>query len=270
MGNKQVVEILGGTESTANRVIEENKPITTKSENIEELQVEIINKNTREIIDEFNKYLINETDIKKLKLLLGEIKNKINIKEQPSCEEIVDILVNVLGVQSHHSLEVGQKMSAEKIEELFGRSPYQEGINFCNSTKELFIITKIGSNNLTIDSAQYNDYWKQGKIMYEGKGQKSQSTIGSNLHIVRKYQVFHNKIKCKKGIPDYIHVFNKINNNGIEKYMYLGIYDVTDYYVNEHSVARKEYGVNTKTALIFELTPRIYRDSDKIDSNYEF
>lgn len=253
----------------------DNNEITIKKEtvtdNIDELQMEImknvVKKIGTDLLNAFDEHLLNQSAKEQLPCILSSIQNKLYVTEQPTMADIVKILNDVLYVGSHDKFEVGNYYTGDDLLNYMGRKPQQEGINFCTSTNELYVITKIGSDNPIIDRVEYNDYWNMGKIMYEGKGQDVQEVKGSNLHLYRKYQVFHNKIKCKKDVPEYIHVFNKISNTKQDKFQYLGIFDVTDYFVNEESMGRYS---DTKIALVFELTPRVQNSSDRIDSLYEF
>lgn len=242
------------------------------SDDIEILNTKVTKNSVRvggiQIIEAFNEHLKEAKDITILPEIIRQIEHKLDVTKQPNMEGIVNILNKVVSVKSHCEIKVGEVLSGDKIAEIFGRKPQQEGINFCMSTKELFIITKLGVNNPAVQSAEYNDYWKLGKIYYEGKGQDIQEFKGSNLHLFRKLQVYKKQIKCKEGVPEYIHVFNKISNKEINKFQYLGIFDVTDFAINEHSSSISKD--DNKTAIVFELTPRVDKTSDSIDENYIF
>lgn len=196
------------------------------------------------------------------------------IIEQPTVQGIVDILQKVISAQSDIDIEIGEDVSGERIGEIFGRQPNVEGINYCRSTKKLFLTTKIGSDNATIINAGYNDYWRMGKIYYEGKGMREfQKITESNLHMYRKYQVFHQKIRCAQSVEPYVHVFNTftVDNKNRNIHKYLGRFDVTDFLINEHSISNQSgHAAQTKNALIFVLTPLCTQESDSIDSNYIF
>lgn len=198
------------------------------------------------------------------------IRENRRVTEQPSGTEIVEILKKVMFAASNVDIKIGEKVSAETVKQVFGRKPAAEGINFCKETKKLYVITKIGADNQTIVDAEYNDYWRMGKIYYEGKGQgEFQEMTSSNLHLYRKYQVFHQKMKCREGLEPYIHVFNKISNREEKRYQYLGEFDVTDFQINEHSIgSHTSNSHRTKHALIFELTPLCPKTSPDIDENY--
>jgi len=198
------------------------------------------------------------------------IKENNYVIEQPNVQGIVDILSHVILAESDIDIQIGQVVASEEIGKVFKRKPQTEGINYCVESKKLYVITKIGSDNQTVVAAEYNDYWRMGKIYYEGRGQDEfQKLTDSNLHLYRKYQVFHNKIKCKDGIEPYIHVFNKVSADTPNKYQYLGRFDVTDFQINEHSIGSHYSNKHrTKKALIFELTPLCSRASDSIDENY--
>lgn len=121
-----------------------------------------------------------------------------------------------------------------------------------------------------LKATEYNDYWKLGKIYYEGRGQEEyQKMTDSNLHLYRKYQVFYQKIRCKENVEPYIHVLNKISDTEKRKYQYLGRFDVTNFLINEHSLGSHYSNKDrTKKAIIFELTPICYKLSNSIDENY--
>ena len=198
------------------------------------------------------------------------IKENHYVIEQPCVQGIIDILNHVMLADSDIDIRIGQVVTGDKISQIFKREPRTEGINFCTKTKKLYVITKIGSDNQTVVDAEYNDYWRMGKIYYEGRGQDEfQKMTDSNLHLYRKYQVFHNKIKCKEGVEPYIHVFNKTINEEKNHFQYLGRFDVTDFQINEHSIGSHHTNQNrTKKAVIFELTPLCSKSSPDIDKNY--
>lgn len=220
------------------------------------------------VLEAFSSFLVKDDNQLLLPYTIREIENKLNVTKQPTVEEIISILREVVSVETHERIQIGQLLSANQIESTFGRKPQQEGINFCRDSKELFVITKLGSDNPTVAKAEYNDFIKNGKILYEGKGQDEfQEFKGSNLHLYRKYQVFNHIIKCKEGVPSYIHVFNRVKVYESEKFQYLGKFNVTDYYVDNHSLGRLQ---DTKTAIVFELTPIVSNRSASIDENYIF
>ncbi|NMA04740.1 MAG: hypothetical protein GX931_00020 [Acholeplasmataceae bacterium] len=219
------------------------------------------------MIEAFNEHLDDTQNLSLLPSTFRKIENKLDVTKQPTIDGIVNILDKVVSVKTHNVINVGDVLSGDEIQDVFGRKPQQEGINFCTETKELYVITKLGSNNPTVEFAEYNDYWKLGKIYYEGKGQNIQEFKGSNLHLHRKYLVYNRQIKCKEGVPSYIHVFNKISNDESKKFQYIGIFDVTDFMINEHSAGISQ---ETKTAIVFELTPRVDNKSNIIDDNYIF
>lgn len=189
-----------------------------------------------------------------------------HIMEQPTVKEIANILTTVMKNESGLPISVGDLVSAKKIGALYGRKPGQEGINFCKETKKLFVITKIGADNPMLQLAEYNDYWSMGKIYYEGKGkQQYQKMNSSNLHLYRKYQVFHKSVRCAEGVEPFVHVFNKVDNKG-ECYQYLGVFYVTEFSINEHSIENNQ---STKTAVVFQLTPHCGFQSKPIDQNYK-
>lgn len=246
---------------------EENK----ECNDVEALNLKISQNSVRiggsALVESFNNHLDELKDFTLLSGTIRKIENKLDIIKQPTIDSMINILDTVVSVKTHHKLNVGDILSGDDIENIFGRKPQQEGINFCTTTKELFVITKLGVDNPTVKFAEYNDYWKLGKIYYEGKGQTVQEFKGSNLHLHRKYLVYQGQIKCKEGVPSYIHVFNKISNDENNRFQYLGIFDVTNFMINEHSAGIIQ---ETKTAIVFELTPRVDNTSPSIDDNYIF
>ena len=242
------------------------EPKRNISDDVEGLQTEILKRLIMtagtEVLEAFSKHLEEISSFSSLPSTVRDIENVLKVKKQPTTEGLVNILRNVISVRSHSKISVGEIVSGEYINEIFGRNPQQEGINFCTSSKELFVITKLGVDNPLVESSEYSGYWSSGKIYYEGKGKDIQEFKGSNLHLYRKYQVFRKEIKCKEGVPEYIHVFNKVVSNRMQ---YLGQFFVSDFTVIEHSA-----GIQTKTAILFELTPVVNKNSSVIDDNYIF
>ncbi|WP_161595664.1 helix-turn-helix domain-containing protein [Priestia megaterium] len=197
----------------------------------------------------------------------NRITNKLSVVMQPDIDNILDMLESQIHIKVKKGLNVGNLLSRSEIANEFGRNA-QEGINFSRDTKEIYLLTQIGADNPIVDSAYYNDYWKKGKIYYEGKGQQNQTLNGSNLHLYRRYQNFLQQVKSEDNVPTFIHVINKIGNKG-KCYQYLGIFAVTDWFMDEHSENRTKVG-ETKRAFIFELTPVSDSKSSFIDENYEF
>lgn len=191
--------------------------------------------------------------------------NKFSVVMQPNIDEILDILKNQIFTQVKQGLRIGDLLSRSELAKQFGRDA-QEGINFSRDTKEIYLLTRVGSDNPNVDTAFYNDYWKKGKIFYEGKGQQDQILNGSNLHLYRRYQSFYQHVKPKDGVPSFVHVINKIGNKG-KCFQYLGMFAVTNWFVDEHSESKTEIG-KTKRAFIFELTPLSGSKSNIIDENY--
>ncbi len=239
--------------------------------NIDELEAAVLKStisNYGSVMVEAFSCFLDKQESQLLPYLLKAVENKLNTTKQPTVLELEKILSDVISVDVHEKIKVGEMLNADQIEEIFGRKPQQEGINFCKGTKELYIITKLGVDNPTVEKAEYNDFWKNGKIYYEGKGQDEfQEFKGSNLHLYRKYQVFNRIIKCKEGVPSYIHVFNRAKIYESEKFQYLGKFYVTDYLIDSHSLGRLQ---ETKTAIVFELTPIVNKSSTSIDDNYVF
>lgn len=239
---------------------------------VEGLQAKII-RNTitnygNDLVEAFDSFLESRGTEVLLSNKFRSVENKLNVVKQPTVDEIERILSDVISVDCHENINIGERVSADKIMETFGRKPQQEGINWCAKSKELFVITKIGADNPTLERAEYNDFWKGGKIYYEGKGQgEFQEFKSSNLHLYRKYQVFQQLIKCKKDVPPYIHVFNRVEIYEREKFQYLGKFHVTDFFIDEQSEGRLQ---ETKTAIVFELTPIVNNSSSSIDDNYIF
>lgn len=214
----------------------------------------------------------------KVALALRDISLNILQLTQPTCEEIIDILENVLCTDFHPCLKIGQVISTTKLSEIFNRTP-AEGINFCEKNKQLYCITKIGSDNLLNDSASYNDIFIDGKIKYEGRGKDSDQTMkGSNYHLQCKLDMFNHKLlpSEKNIIDDFIHVFNKISDTPAS-YQYLGIFDVTDRFVDATSPVRtttKDIFISnkilpkTKKAIVFEFTPRTKVTKSSVNKHY--
>ncbi|MEH6957592.1 hypothetical protein [Neobacillus drentensis] len=226
-----------------------------------------ISKFGTEVLQAFSSYLDKKESQPSLPFIIRAMDNKLNVIKQPTVNELQTILSEAISVDVHKKIKLGEMVNADQIENIFGRKPQQEGINFCKDTKELYIITKLGLDNPAVKKAEYNDYWKNGKIFYEGKGQGIQEFKGSNLHLYRKYEVFHQLVKCKEGVPSYIHVFNQAKIYEPDKFQYLGKFHVTDYFVDNQSLGRLQ---DTKTAIIFELTPIVKKLSASIDENYIF
>ena len=127
------------------------------------------------------------------------IKENHYVIEQPSVQGIVDILEKVMLAVSNINIEIGQVVSGDEIGKVFGRKPATEGINYCTKTKKLYVITKIGSDNQTVVDAEYNDYWRVGKIYYEGRGQgEFQEMTASNLHLYQNIKYFIVKSNVRK------------------------------------------------------------------------
>ena len=220
-----------------------------------------------EIVKYITQILINGNFDEELVDNINKLKTIMNVKTQPTLDQIIRTLKEYIYVSECEEIAIGDILSANKIGETLGRVPQQEGINFCKNTTELFVITKIGRDNPCLETSEYNDYWEQGKIYYEGKGQDEQIIKSSNLHLYRKYQVFNKDIKVNGRTKEYIHVFNKVKKEGSEKYQYLGKFMVTNWKYNNTSIKSGSID-ETKNAIIFELTPICGKLSKDIDPNY--
>lgn len=51
--------------------------------------------------------------------------------EQPTVQEIIDILTNVLLAETDVNTKIGDVLSSEDIDDIFKRKPQTEGINYC-------------------------------------------------------------------------------------------------------------------------------------------
>ena len=145
-------------------------------------------------------------------LPLQSIMYNITRLAQPTCTKIISILEKTLCVGTHPNLQVGQTITTPTLTELFNRQP-SEGINFCESSGQLYCITKVGSDNPLNTTACYSDIFIDGKIRYEGRGSSTDQTMnGSNLHLQRRLDMFNKTLELSPDntIDNFIHVFNKI------------------------------------------------------------